>query len=494
MEWFRTHCPGLLSQKSYFYDLWILTSLLSSTYNSLSMTSGKTIQLSVLGGGGEVGANCFQLAIDGQSVLLDSGTHPKKDGREALPEFGMLTRAPDVLLVTHAHQDHCGSIPYLLRQFPGVRAHGTIPTVRIVDRMLHNSVSVMGLLARERGIRDYPLYEHEDVEYAMQRFEGHPFDKPFKLPLRVPVEACFRHAGHVLGSASILLKTPGHTIYYTGDICQTRQELIDGFIPLPADEHVDTLIIESTHGANDLGGSVSYQDEIYRMGIEMARVLEGGGSVLIPSFALGRTQEVLNFVSRLQEEGHVPDVPVYASGLGRAVYELYNKFTEYLLPEAVLRPLDNFGRIGNVWKPGVVKKLISEPCIIVATSGMMLENTPSSLIAEEMVKTNKHGIFFVGYLDHETLGYKLIHATPGDELRFGLDRPTVPVVLENIQRFSFSAHAPRSALQGVIDHIKPKNVVFVHGDRDAIDWMNANTGNGYVTYAPEIGETITLEP
>jgi predicted metal-dependent RNase len=155
--------------------------------------------------------------------------------------------------------------------------------------------------------------------------------------------------------------------------------------------------------------------------------------------------------------------------------------------------LGDFGRIGNVWKPGVVKKLISEPGIIVATSGMMLENTPSALIAEEMVQSTHHGIFFVGYLDHETLGYKLVHAAPGDELRFGLDRAAVPVALENIQRFSFSAHAPRTALQSVIDHIRPKNVVFVHGDRDAIDWMNENTGNGYTTFAPEIGQTITLE-
>ena len=457
------------------------------------MTSGKSIQLSVLGGGGEVGASCFQLAIGGQHVLLDSGTHPKKDGRDALPEFDMLTRAPDVLLVTHAHQDHCGSIPYLMREYPGLKAHATIPTVRIVDRMLHNSVSVMGLLARERGIRDYPLYEHEDVEYAMQRFEGHEFDKSFKLPMRLPVEASFRRAGHVLGSASILIKAPDHTIYYTGDVCETRQELIDGFDPLPKDVHVDTLIIESTHGANDLGGVVSYQDEIYRMGVQMAEVLENGGTVLIPSFALGRTQEVLNFVSRLQEEGLVPNVPVYASGLGRAVYELYDRFTDYMLPDAILRPLDGYRRIGNVWKPGVVKKLISKPCIIVATSGMMLENTPSALITEEMVQSTKHGIFFVGYLDSETLGYKLTQASPGDELSFGIDRPAVPIALENIQRFSFSAHAPRSALQGIIEHIKPKNVVFVHGDPEAIDWMNANTGNGYTTFAPEIGQTITLE-
>jgi len=169
----------------------------------------------------------------------------------------------------------------------------------------------------------------------------------------------------------------------------------------------------------------------------LPRCWSGAARPSSPSFALGRTQEVLNFVSRLQEEGKIPNVPVYASGLGRAVYELYDRFQEYLHPEAMLRPLEEFARIGNVWKPGVVSRLISEPCIIVATSGMMLENTPSALIAEEMVKSKHHGIFFVGYLDHETLGYKLLHATPGDALQFGLKRPKESVVLENIKRFSF---------------------------------------------------------
>lgn len=458
------------------------------------MDSHKSIQLTVLGGGREVGASCFQLTIGNQQVLLDSGTHPKKDGPGALPEFSLLHRAPDVLLVTHGHQDHCGSIPYLMRQFPGITAHATHPTVRIVDRMLHNSVSVMGLLARERGIVGYPLYEHEDVEYAMARFEGHEYDESFRLPLAGGVRASFRRAGHVLGAASILIEAPGHTIYYTGDICETQQELIEGFLPLDPSVHVDTLIIESTHGASDVAGVHHYQDEVYRLAADITEVLNRGGTVLIPSFALGRTQEVLNFVARLQEEGKVPEVPIYASGLGRAVYELYDRFYEYLKPEAVLRPLNEFGRIGNVWKPGVVTSLLSEPSIIVATSGMMLQNTPSALIAEEMVQSTQHGIFFVGYLDHETLGYKLLHATPGDPLQFCLERGAVEVTLENIKRFSFSAHAPRECLRGVIEQINPKNVIFVHGDPEAIDWMVEHAGAGYNTYAPAIGESITLEP
>jgi Cft2 family RNA processing exonuclease len=322
---------------------------------------------------------------------------------------------------------------------------------------------------------------------------GHEFRQPFSICDGAPVEISFHHAGHVLGSASILMKTPGHTLFYTADICETDQELMAGFDPLPKDVQVDTLMIESTHGSTGDDRVRPYRKEALRMGEEIKGVLRRGGCVLIPSFALGRTQELANVVARLQEEGLIPDVPVYTSGLGRALYEIYNRFDNYLQPDAVLRPLDRFGKIGNVWDKSVVRQLISEPCVIIATSGMMLENTPSAMIAQEMVKEEQHGIFFVGYVDHETLGYKLLNSGVGAWLEFELGKPPVEVKLENIQRFYFSAHASRTSLQNVINRLHPKNVVFVHGDPDALAWMKANTSNGCRTCAPVVGQSVVLE-
>jgi len=451
-----------------------------------------TISLDVLGGGGEVGANCFQLRVNGHNILLDSGTHPKKEGNESLPEFSLLSRAPDAVLISHAHVDHVGSLPYLSKQFPYLKTHATEPTVRIMDRMLHNSVSVMNIIKRERGMDEYPLYDHEDVSYVLRGTRGHEFNAPFQLPIPTPVEVSFHHAGHVLGSASILVKMPGHTLYYTSDICETDQELMGGFSPLRGVE-IDTLICEATHGATEESRISSYQEETTRLGESIASVLRGGGVALVPCFALGRMQEILNIIARLQEEGRIPRVPVYASGLGRAMYEIYERFSHYLRDDAILRPLDTFGRIGNVWEPRVVDDMLEEPCIIVATSGMLLENTPSALIAEQMVKQNHHGIFFVGYLDHETLGYKLLHAEKGAALRFALGHPPVDIKLENIKRFHFSAHAPRKTLQKVVDQLQPKNVLYVHGDPDAIRWMHDNSPNGTRAISPTIGQTIVLE-
>jgi len=457
------------------------------------MPGSSPIEFTVAGGGGEIGASCFQLALNGETILLDCGIHPKKDGIDALPELALLKGAPDVILISHGHHDHIGAVPYLVKQFPSVRVHSTIPTVRIMDRMLHNSVSVMGLLARERGIRDYPLYDHDDVNWAMRGVKGHDFDAPFELPLSTPSEVSFHHAGHVLGGSSIYLKTPDHNIFYTGDICQTNQELLGGHRLLDRQLDVDTLIIESTHGNTEEEAVRKYGAEGKRLGERMSAVLNEGGVALVPAFALGRTQELLNVIARMQENGDVPDVPVYASGLGRAVYEIYNRFDDYLRPEAVLRPLEQFERMGDLWKQDVVERLVREPCIIVATSGMMMENTPSAMIAETLVQQEGHGIFFAGYLDPETLGYKLLHSEVGDWFQYGLGRPPVQRKLKNIERFYFSAHAPRKALQKVIDHLHPTNAVFVHGDPDALAWMKTNAANGCQAFAPEIGQTITLE-
>jgi Cft2 family RNA processing exonuclease len=457
------------------------------------MGNGTPIRLTVLGGGGEVGASCFEVAMDGQSILLDCGTHPKKEGNAALPEFSLLNRQPDACLISHGHVDHCGSLPYLLRQFPGVRSWATTPSVRLIDRMLHNSVSVMNTVRREKGVEEYPLYDHEDVSYALRLMKGVEVDTPFALPTQPPVEARFVHAGHVLGSASILLQMPGHTLFYTADICESDQELMRKYRPLDAGIKVDTLICESTLGATEEEHARVYRDEIEKLTAATAGVIRGGGVALIPSFALGRTQEIVNMLARKQEEGHIPRAPIYVSGLGRAIYEVYERFPEYLGADAVLRPLERFKRIGNVWSPEALLSMLREPCIIVATSGMMMENTPSAMIAEELVKSNHHGIFFVGYLDHDTLGYKLLHSQPGDRLRFGLGRAPVERILENVKRFQFSAHAPRQELKRVIDRIKPKNLVLVHGDPEALDWMKENAGTGYNAFVPTVGQTLTLE-
>lgn len=452
------------------------------------------LQFTPIGGGREIGANSYLIEVEGRRILLDCGIHPKKEGPQALPDFSLLEAAPESLLVSHGHVDHCGAIPELLRRFRETVPYTTPATLGVMDRMLHNSVSVMGTIARERNVPGYPLYTHEDVEYAIGSSVAVGLDEDFSVCGNGDVVARLRHAGHVLGSASILLRADGHTLFYTGDICDRDQELLAGLDPLDASEQIDTLIIESTYGANLDADHFDYEEQSERFCRRILEVLHRGGSVLVPAFALGRTQEMLNIIARYQDSGELPSVPVYASGLGRAVYEVYNRFPEYLHPDAWLRPLSRFGRVGDVWNRDNVQDLLEEPCIIVATSGMMVENTPSALIAEEVVQSTHHGIFFVGYVDPDTLGYRVLHAKKGALLRFGTARPAVRISLENIRHFHFSAHAPRNALREQIERLNPGNVIFVHGDPEAIDWMLEETGgDGRRTFCSRAGQTVRLE-
>ena len=133
------------------------------------MSKHSPISFTPLGGGREIGANSYLIRTDEQQFVIDCGTHPKKDGIESLPDLSLLERAPDAVIVSHAHVDHCGAVPYLVQRFPTTDVYTTAATMGVMDRMLHNSVSVMRILARERNIKGYPLYSHEDVDFALRR-------------------------------------------------------------------------------------------------------------------------------------------------------------------------------------------------------------------------------------------------------------------------------------------------------------------------------------
>lgn len=453
----------------------------------------KTITFRSLGGGSSIGANCYAVGFGDDYILLDCGVHPKKEGKESLPDFSSLERHPLGVIISHGHVDHCGALPCLFQRFPSLSCFGTVPTLSIMDRMLHNSVSVMETLLQEQGIWDYPLYSHRDVDKVFRKTFGIGFQREFTPIPRKPFHVTFFSSGHVLGSASILLRIEKHNLLYTGDVCFTSQELMAGISPVASNLSVDTLVIESTRAANEEARTDIFQIEVERFARESTKVLQQGGCILVPAFALGRSQEILNVISRLIRSGKVPPVPVYTSGLSRAIYEIYSRYSQYLRPKADLRPLFEFPRIGDAWDPHVRRDLLKRPCFIVATSGMMLENTPSALIAKDMVGNDKHAIFFVGYLDPDTLGYKVLHAKTGEAYAFELGGEPVTIQSNNRQSFDLSAHAHRDELIDFIYRLQPKNVVFVHGDPEAVDWMYASCDGDFIKHRLEKDETITLE-
>jgi len=451
-----------------------------------------------LGGCGEIGANSYYLDVDGTGILLDAGVHPKKYGRESLPMIDALRRKEiHAILISHCHIDHLGALPMILKYFPNPRIFMTAPSFPISMRMLHNTVTVMERIKEEKGITDYPLYTHEEIDMIVPLFQSVQYDSPFRIPSTnghriYEPEAVFMDAGHILGSAGILIRGKERTIFYTGDTCLHDQTVIKGAIY--PEEKVDILILENTLCSSEEAEKKKRGNEVLRLAAEIRKVIERGGSVLIPTFALGRTQEILAILERLRKRKRIPDVPIMVSGMGKVFSKLYDRFalmTRRKDPDLLFKNIET-----KMLGPKVPfnKTLFKNPCIVVATSGMLNEKTPANILAQVMVEDPRHGIFFVGYLDEDTRGFQLLTAGQGEEVLFDELRPPK---LKNcdVRSFRFSAHSHRGEILQVVQELNPKKVILVHGEKGSIGWtaeMIREMDPKIDVIVPEAGTEITL--
>jgi Cft2 family RNA processing exonuclease len=456
----------------------------------------------VLGGGQEIGANSYLLSLSGVPLLLDAGLHPKKFGMDSLPDYDRIERELEAIFITHAHLDHVGSLPIINHRHPQAPIFATLPTKEIALRMLHNTVTVMNIFREEKGLMEYPFFDHEDLwplggeilglDYKIARSSSAPGKQIYseQLHLRGGIQARFLPAGHVLGAAGVLFRQGKRFLYYTGDISLQAQVLIPGAI-LP-EVKVDTLILECTYGNDPAYHSRNRHQEVESFAREAAAILSAGGCVLIPAFALGKTQELLCIIYQLMRNGKIPSVPLFISGLGKSITEIYQDHRRYLRPQASVLSFDLFSVLGTVDDLSI-QSLLQEPCIIVATNGMMVENTPSARIARWMVQDERHGIFFCGYVDPDTLGYRVFHAGVGDEIPFTPEGEPVTIKNPHIRRFYLSSHADRYELLEVARRIRPRTVVLLHGEKEGIEHMKGKLEGEFQVLIGERGKTIELD-
>jgi Cft2 family RNA processing exonuclease len=424
----------------------------------------------------DIGASSWFVDLEGHRILLDAGSHPKHEGRATMPLFDLIAKESlDAVAITHCHHDHVGTLPIVLRQFPHAHVLMTDLSYFIVERVLHNAVNVMTRKRDELGLKEYPLFTHNEVDDIAPLFQAYKYNREIEWASFEKTRAGitsptleFYDAGHALGSAGIMVRGDEETLFYTGDICFESQTILKG--ARFEDIKADVLILETTRGSREIPPGFSRQAETDRLAEAIQRVLQRKGSVLIPTFALGRTQEILAQLALLMAEGKVQRQPIYIGGLGRVFTEIYDLQAHRTHRHHHNLQLTEALNLIVLEKGQAEQMRLTGGRLFVITAGMMSEHTAAHDLALRMIGDERQAIFFVGYADPDTPGGKLKAAKQGETFKFSTSGGEVTKKCE-LQDFDLTAHANRDELVDFVGQVSPHTVLLTHGAEDARVWM-----------------------
>lgn len=437
-----------------------------------------------LGGAGEVGASCLLVSVAHRHILVDCGIRVNQTGDDALPDIELLKQSVtslDAIFVSHAHADHIGALPLAHAAFPQTPIYTTEPTQRISAVMLANAVRLQESEEKEDAA---PIFTQEAVDATIAKMQTLKMSEWVELWDGWRVKMI--RSGHILGAVSILLDTPEGTYLYGGDISTFHQKTIHG---LALDEIADTqpnlMWCETTYGD---GNHPARSTEEKKIAEAVATVVENGGSVLIPSFALGRAQEIILILRDAMISKNIPVFPVITDGLVNTICSVYETLTPYLGTklqkhlENSRQPLfyyKNFQKARMGEQEAICED--GKPRCIIASSGM-LTGGASVTYAKGLAANEKNAIFLSGYQDAESPGRRLQELTQGDTLSFA-DHTSVAVNCQ-VERFKLSAHSDQGQLLSVIKQVKPKELALVHGEQNALSAMREKVEKDYTVSCP----------
>ncbi len=423
-----------------------------------------------------IGASSWLVEIEGHRLLMDAGTHPKLDGLASLPLYSQAKgQDVDAIALSHCHHDHVGSLPVALRHFPKAHVLMTELSYFLIERVLHNSVNVMTRQRDEHGIREYPLYSHDEVDEIAPRFQGFKYNREIdwaahhKMRAGLPSPTLeFYDAGHALGSAGMMVRGQKQTLFYTGDVSFGDQTILKG--ARFEDVKADVLIMETTRGNRATPPGFTRATELERLSQALESALKRKGCVLMPTFALGRTQEILAMLALLTRAGRLKHQPIYIGGLGRVFTEIYDLEAHRTHRQHSSLQLREALNLIVLEKGQAEKMKLTGGRIFVITAGMMSENTAAHDLAARMIGDERQAIFFVGYADPDTPGGRLKAARPGETFLFSGTAGEVTRRCE-LQDFDLTAHANREELLNFVGQVMPHTVLLGHGEAASRQWF-----------------------
>jgi len=441
---------------------------------------------------------------NGGKLLLDCGLFQgrRSEARQRNSRFPFLPSAIDAVILSHAHIDHCGNLPNLVRQGFAGPIYCTPATRDLLAVMLADSAKIQeedaAYLNRKREHGEppiEPLYRREDAHNTVRQCRTVPYDQPHDLGHGVQVR--FVDAGHLLGSAMVALAihANGHeqTLTFTGDLGRRGLPILRDPAPVPPGE---LLISESTYGGQTHEPVALLTDAL---GDVARKTAERGGKVLIPAFSLGRTQTVVFFLHQLMNAGRLPDLPIFvdsplavnATEVFRLHPECFDEQTVQLLEDDP----DLFGqqRIRYVRSVEESKQLNSrhDPCIIIAASGMC-ESGRILHHLKNNIEDPRHTVLIIGFQAPHTLGRQLVERRPEVRILNRTLKPRAEVVVLS----GFSSHADQNDFRAFLGPLagQAKRVCLVHGEMDRAEALARDLRQqGFAeVLIPDRGQTVKL--
>lgn len=389
--------------------------------------------------------------IDGKKIILDAGINPNQP-EETIEKFLQANEQPHAIVVSHAHIDHLGALPSIIKFAPHARIYMTYPTLQLAERMLIHHYNLSVKKAKEKWEKLQLNYSLEELEQMFYIFQAFHYKKSFPIHhfFSENVEISLWDAGHILGSALVLIRYKNKNILYTGNFRLSPQSIMKG-ATLPG-EKIDILILEATYGDDPTSNTKMYSQEKKRLIEFINATLKMNGKVLLPVFALGRTQEMIHLLYKELLKGNLEPSTIFITGLGNSftrIYDSLRKFWQKKSDYSLMKLVQNLHSYEK----------LPEKSIILATSGFMREGTYSIKIAKKILNDPRCGIGFVGYLEPDSPGYRL-RMQHLQKLRY----ESVLLQGAKIETFHFSAHASQQELLKMVELTSPRVVILFHGE------------------------------
>ncbi len=453
------------------------------------------IRVSYLGGGRQVGRSCLYLQTPESRILLDCGVNVASDDNAYpfldAPEFDI--KELDAVIISHAHLDHSGFLPYLFKYGYRGPVYCTAPTRDVMSLLLLDYIKIMRAEGKE------PIFDTDDVKEMVKHTICLDYEEVSDITPDVRIT--LYNSGHILGSSMVHLHIGNglHNLLYTSDMKFGPTSLLEP--AATSFPRLETLMIESTYGGKDniLPSKRECEDQLAEI---ITTTIKRKGKVLVPVLGVGRAQEVMMIVESLVRDGKMPKIPVYIDGLVWDITAIHTAYPEYLNNQ--IRRLI-FHKDQNPFLSDIFKRVGSQkermeivegggPCVIIATSGMLVGG-PSVEYLKHLSDNKKNSLVFVAYQGEGSLGRRIQKGerefpnpdNKNEVMKINLDVHTIE---------GFTGHSSRKQLMNFMFRCdpKPKKVIINHGENSRCLDLASSLHKQYrvETSAPRNLETVRI--